>query len=137
MRFKKFLLAALFFAWVVALSAQGPFIGPRDPGPGKGSPDPVIVPAPVPKGPTEPSPESVTVLVALIVASRGDIVAPHEGINPFPWVRQFRPKTAEDARALLGLAQLLANSDLSSTDLENIARDILRGEIKVGKFFGF
>ena len=79
-----------------------------------------------------PAESQVAFMVKQLVAHRVRIE--HSGWNPFPWIRSFRPTSQEDAIALMGLAQNLMDPELSPTDLENIARDVLR-EGKLAKYF--
>jgi len=88
----------------------------------------------VPKDDGAPSPGDVAVMSAMLRAVRPKLE--HAGFNPFPVLRRFGPQTQEDVGALLGLFSQLANPEFSSTDMDNLSRDVLRDN-RLKKFFGF
>jgi hypothetical protein len=71
-----------------------------------------------------PEPDRVRALAARLKELRTPAV--HGGINAVTAVYKIaRPKTMSQYQALLGLVQMLSDPELSDTDLENLARDIL------------
>lgn len=113
-------------------AVTGIFSGNRIHVEGPGSGPITVAPPGAPGTQPEPSEAQIDFMVLQLMNHRERIE--HEGWNPFPWVRRFRPQSHEDAALLMGIAHSLMDPEFSQNDLRSIASMVVR-ENKVAKYF--